>query len=1614
MKKLLKISVIIGILILLGSLLFYYLINLPTVQNWLVTRVTDSLSDKLKTEVHVGRVGVSFFNKLNIEDVYVADEQGDTLLYAKQLFASVRRFQPFKQRIYLNQIALIQPKLNIYRISESNIYNYQFIIDSLIGADNSVDTSNTVYDIRFNSLALQQLQLVTTDSVKERSLSIYLNDLRVNTNRMDLQNRSIVLEDLAVDGLNLYYHDFKSLSKRDTLGNTNNQTAKTVASTIFNPDCWDIRAAELSITNSRFRYDKDSKKRDTRGMDYSHLQVSDISVELKNVRIESDTIFTRIEKFSAKEQCGFEVNKLTANAHLSPVKMEFTDLYILTPNSEITDYYAMEFDQLNDFNDYERKVVMSGDFNKAKVSLKDINYFAKAFPSVTHNTVTLTGQIKGAVNSLRGRNLQIDFGRLSSYQGSITMLGLPKIQETFISLNVDRLRTNLNDLRYALTILEIPKSFDVLGMMNFSGHFDGFVNDFVADGKLRTSIGELTSDINLKIQDSGIAKYSGNFATNRFDLGAWVGNKDLLGTITASTKVNGQGLQLKNLDAEAEGVIESIIIKNYTYRDIEIDGFFTDRRFNGDLFVRDTNLVMDFTGDINLVDSLPVFNLVANIDTANLMALNLTSEPIGLHTNMSLNFTGDRLDNINGMLDISNTLVTRADSAYVFDSLFFQSYDNAEGKVITLRSDLANGWMQGQFSFANLPAALRKFFSYYFISDYRPSPTDTITDQDFVFHIKLEDSKNLTTLVDPDWKHIDGGYLSGFFNSLDNSFSLTSEIDALSYHDVTLNNIFINSGTGSGRVNLTTTVESIDIKDSLLANLLAINASIIKDSVDFLITLEDTSHRNHAHLAGALESNLETLSLGFKNSFLKLRGDRWDISGDNLIYFDGAMLEVSDLRLSNEGNYVNVETQNQQDQTNLALTFKDIRLGEFVPKLDQLIPYDLDGLLNGSVNILNLLKDPALLSNIRLDSFTVDKDLLGNIQATGSYLRRSDYVQTRLIVSGPNKAMLAGRYYLNPIDGQQIDFKANIEQFNIPFIEKFVSKYVSKLNGVAHGNVDIIGTMTEPIFNGDIYIDNGQALVNYLNTLYRFDSNHFTVNEAGIDIGRLKLIDSKGNTALATGQLTHTHLKDFNLSFDIETDNFQFLNTNESSVEGYYGQVYAGGYVFIMGPIDMVEIFAAATTKPLTQFYVSVNESNDVDEYSFYQFIDKDTTKTVNERFKLKNSGVRLNLDIAVTPDAEANLILSEQEGDIITGRGRGNLTVEIDEFGEMAMVGNYEIIDGEYTFSMQNIISKEFDLTRGSQILWTGDPYDARLAMKAVYQLRAAPYDLIEDVLREDRPLQQSKNRVPVFLYLKLNGSLINPDISFDIEVPETDPGIRSALDAKLALIRLDQNELNKQVVGLLVLNRFLPVYPLGSSPNSNIVQGLNNTVSEFVSNQLSIYLSDWISRFVTEVQLNINYRDYQNQVDGTTTGSGTPTAEDEFQRRRELQLALTKSFFNDRIEVDIGGNFDFGESAASANPDDQDAANAANNIAGDFEIRYNITPDGRIKVKVFRKGEYDIFQEQNRNKTGVGIAYRREFDSLKDLAEQNKTRRSNRKQRRKERRESKEKEAAIKEDEP
>jgi hypothetical protein len=236
----------------------------------------------------------------------------------------------------------------------------------------------------------------------------------------------------------------------------------------------------------------------------------------------------------------------------------------------------------------------------------------------------------------------------------------------------------------------------------------------------------------------------------------------------------------------------------------------------------------------------------------------------------------------------------------------------------------------------------------------------------------------------------------------------------------------------------------------------------------------------------------------------------------------------------------------------------------------------------------------------------------------------------------------------------------------------------------------------------------------------------------------------------------------------------------------------------------------------------------------------------------------------------------------------------------------------------------------------------------------------------KDPATLNAAKIPVPIDLVLKLSNNLMKPDVDFDINFQSYNSSLKTIFDNLTTSMKNNENELSRQVFGIIVLNRFMP--PIYSPlPNNNLnANDAVNTVNDYLANQLTNYLSDWISNFITDVNFGVKYRQYTQSQD-----EKTPII-DANQLRRELQLSISKKFLNNRVILNLGGNFDFGNNSST---------NVKSYAGGDFELEYILSKDGNVRIRAFSKGQYDAFNSKAINRTGAGITIRKEFEDFNEL---------------------------------
>jgi hypothetical protein len=486
----------------------------------------------------------------------------------------------------------------------------------------------------------------------------------------------------------------------------------------------------------------------------------------------------------------------------------------------------------------------------------------------------------------------------------------------------------------------------------------------------------------------------------------------------------------------------------------------------------------------------------------------------------------------------------------------------------------------------------------------------------------------------------------------------------------------------------------------------------------------------------------------------------------------------------------------------------------------------------------------------------------------------------------------------------------------------------------------VTGTLAEPAINGFADLDNAGLRINYLNTFYHF-SHRMEILPDMFTLDQVKVQDDEGHTGIANGTIIHHGLKDWNFDVGVEMENFKVLDTDEQNNELYYGKAYANGTLGVSGYADNLDINVDAATGAGTDIHFPLGASRDVGGISFVQFIGGgNVADTLEEPVDL--SGIHLDMKVAVTPDARFELIFDPTVGDIMRGRGAGNIAMTVTPSGDFSMTGDVELVDGDYLFTLRNLVNKRFNVEPGGHISWYGDPFDAIINVDAVYRLRASLYDVIPVAVRTEA----YKKRFPVEVHMHLSRKLMNPDIGFEVKLPTVDEAVRTQVNSALATT----DDLNKQVFSLIVLNRFLPTDATSASDNSSGLGGATAaTGTELLSNQVS----NWLSSFSDKFDLGVNWR------------TGDAISQD------ELELAVSTAIFNDRLQLSTNVGVAYGAGGAQQ---------GNNSIIGDFSAEYILTQDGKLRFKAFSQSNDRNLNavDQAQTTQGAGLAYREEFNTL------------------------------------
>lgn len=1404
-----------------------------------------------------------------------------------------------------------------------------------------------------------ELENISVKDLQQKNL-LSAKRIWIDVGKLNLQRRYIGIYGISVTDakVNLVKYQADSLMNFKFLADYFGGRDQTVKDKGSKP--WKIGFTGLKFSNTSFSYSNQLKDTILSGIDYNHLALDSLELDLRRLKIEGGRITASVKNLSFNEKSGFKLSHLSSELQIQKDSIVARNLLINTPESNLHLNLKFSHTDFTAYNDFINKVVMDAQFNQSSLMVSDLGYFSSELFQF-REILKIHGPVTGTVASLKARNLRFGFGQYTYFEGDVNMDGLPDITETFIHLKIKDFRTNYKDISgFNLKDgqpLEVPEQVKNLGNIRIKGYFTGFFYDFVSAATFSTDIGIITTDVSLKTEQNNTLYYQGFIKVLDWDLGKSFDAPEKLGKINFNSEIAGTFQQKTGIDALLKAQVNKLGLLGNEFNDILLEGELVNRLFNGTLAIRDELIDMDFNGLVDFSSSTPVFNFTSTVEDAYLSRLNLWERDSSsrITTTMNLNFTGSNIDNLLGFMKFTNTRYTEKGKTYPARNIELTTTTSSNNtKTLSLVSDFADIHFSGLFSFADFYSSFLNILNAY-LPSLRTIPAielDVKQEHIFDYSIRLKDVSPITELFLPDLKINSSAYLFGSYNSVSKTILLNGEADQFEYKGIAFNKWFIRGQNEGNSFRLITGSSAIDFYESEEKNAVrlglenfSVETQILGDSVRYMMNWHDeiTGKRNFGDLNGYLSfSEKPYIKAMLQNANFAINDSSFSVYQVGDIIIDSTSVYINSLKIDALNQDMSVEgkiSSNPGDILNLNFQNLNISNADLLLSREGL---DFDGLLNGKISAKDLYGEQKIQADISVKDFSFNKERLGDAFILTRWDNQKEGLEVNADViykgniSTHKPISVIGYIYPQSERDRNFDLDIGMVNFNLIPLNPFLKGFASGLKGYSNGKLRLEGTFSKPSFSGNIELLRTQVKIDYLNVIYSF-ADKVSITPDLISAAGVMIYDSLGNTGLLDFRLSHNYFREMRMNMDLQANSLAGLNTTFRHNELFYGNAVATGNVNISGPFDDLKMVMKVKSEKGTNIFIPINLNVDATENEYIKFVGSDKQETITGVFEPVTSGINLDMQIDVTRDAGIQIFLPENIGNI-KANGNGKIQMGIDTRGDITTFGDYNIESGTFLFTFENIINRLFLIEQGSVISFTGSPYDADLNVRAVYKLRASLGGIPELASNPE----YAGRSVPVDCIIHLKNNLYNPDIAFSIRLPDAEENLRQLVYA--AIDTTNDVVMTQQMVSLLLLKSF------SFTGNTGLAGSVGSSSLEILTSQLSGMLSQ-ISK---DVDIGLNYR----SGDALTSEA--------------VEVALSTHLFDDRVTID--GNFGLINSGSTQN---------TSNIVGDVIIDVKITRDGRFRVKAYNKSNnpFEVTSYNANYKQGVGIYYRYEFDKFSEI---------------------------------
>ncbi|MCT3809933.1 cell envelope biogenesis protein AsmA [Elizabethkingia anophelis] len=1501
-------------------------------------------------------------NKIKLKDIGVTfkDQQSknDIKLYFNSFDTRVKTFDLQKNNYAVGDINLDGLKLKLKQDLVAEV-------SEKVGKKVDSLSKQQPMKIGLQGIKLTNFNIDYGDENTKTFAKVLFKELSTKVNQLDLENSAYNIDKVLLAGADIRADLYLPAKKEDP------KKVQKISAGSGKEKAMKVLLGNLNFNDVKVVYNNTAVVPSKQGMDYNHLNFSRMNVDIRNFKMENNEFAGTVKSAEIKESKGLDIQRLTTNFTYGSKEAYLKNLYLQTPKTILRDEVVIGYDSVEQLTANPGAIKVSASIRDSKVGFSDILNLVPAlrntvpFNKYPNAVLLVNANAKGSVNNLVIQNFRLSGIDQLKVAASGRVKNAMNPDQLYYDLKIGELSSSDKTIYNLVPKNTIPSNISLPSFFSVKGIAKGTTKNVNTNLNLTSAFGNADVVAHVDMRRKNHELYDVNANLHNLQIGKIIQNKEV-GAITAKIAAKGEGFDPKSAKTDIKGYVNSAVYKAYNYRDMDLTGKINHGVYSLALNSKDPNANMNLAASGVYNEKNPTIKVNGAITKLDLNKLGFYEKPMIVAGKLDGDFSNLNPDELNGSLNLQNFAISDTKEVFPLQEVNFKAVSTKDSNELNLNSQIADITLTGKYKLTQIFGALQQTINQYYQFQ-KPGKAQNIQPgQHFAFSAKIKNDNLIRKFV-PDLKDFETITLNGNYDADSQKIEVDGRIPQLQYGENSIQGGALKITNENQALQYNLGVASLK-SSSLALNKISVVGDVADNTINYNITTKDTKDATRFLIAGKAKSLNNITEISLNPDGLKLNYDDWTVAENNRIQISSKGILADNFRLSNAGSEILLQSENNSPASPLNVSLKDFKIETITEaiKKDSLLA---KGTINGTAQLRDLTKKMTFTSDLNISDLMVYGSPVGNV-AVKVKNNSANILNADVALSGnDNDVKILGDYN---ISAGTFDMNMAINQLQMKTVQGFSMNAIHHTEGYLSGNLKLTGSTDKPNILGKVKFNKVGLEIAKTGSDFRNIDDEIDFTNRGIEFNRFKVKDKDGNALTVNGQVLTQNYRDFAFNLNVNARDFKVVNSEKTNDAMMYGILAIDAGLRIRGNLDLPKVEGRLAVAENTDFTFVLPQSSPAlqERDGIVEFVDQDqvvlnkTIKTDSLNAQSRIKGMDVSVNIEVNKEAKMSIVIDKANGDFVKLQGEAQLTGGIDPSGKTTLVGVYEVEKGAYELSV-SMLKRKFDIQKGSTITWTGEPTAAIMDITAVYKTETAPIDLVEQQVNQGET-NLFKQRMPFNALLKMKGELLKPILSFDITTDENNnsvaTNVKQLVDAKLAQLRQQEPEMNKQVFALLLLNRFIGENPFQSSAGLSAETMARQSVSKILSQQLNNLASDLIKG----VDLNFGLE----STDDYSTGNKNT--------RTDLNVDISKKLLNDRLKVTVGSNFGL-EGQARQNEN-------MTNIAGDVTVDYSLSRDGRYMLRAYRKNDYQVALQGQIVETGIGFIITLDYDKFREIFQKSK----------------------------